>query len=196
MTVDEVMDEVRKDVAFYETSGGGVTFSGGEPAVHARCVQAVLSQCRREGIGTAVETCGHVPWENLESLVPFTDLFLYDVKHMDSRIHEVWTGVPNERILSNLRQLVAVRAEIVVRTPVVPGFNADPASVGEIAQHVAWLKRVLRLELLPYHNYGLAKYSRLGREYRLSDTRPPDAELMEELAGAARAFGVEVQVGG
>ena len=140
MTVDEVMDEVRKDLAFYETSGGGVTLSGGEPAAHARCVQAVLSQCRREGIGTAVETCGHVPWEHLESLIAFTDLFLYDVKHMDSHIHEAWTGVPNERILSNLRQLVALQAEVVVRTPVVPGFNADPASIGGIAQYVAELK--------------------------------------------------------
>jgi pyruvate formate lyase activating enzyme len=196
LSVEEVMREIRKDKAFYEASGGGVTFSGGEPVLHAPFLHAVLAAARRENIGTAIETCGHVPFAQLRTLIPVTQLFLYDVKHMDSDVHRRWTGLGNELILDNLRGLVAAGASVIVRTPVVPGFNADRRSISEIARFTAGLERVPRLELLPYHNYGEAKYARLDRKYRLHETRAPSLQLMQELGDAARSQGIAVQVGG
>jgi pyruvate formate lyase activating enzyme len=197
MTVAEVLREVEKDAVFYQASGGGVTFSGGEPALRAPFVAAVLAGCRERGFGTAVETCGHVPWEQLAELVPPTDLFFYDVKHLDPQVHRRHTGVSNELILENLRRLAGAGAAVVVRTPVVPGFNAEAAEIAAIARHVATLRPgVLRLELLPYHRYGSHKYGRLGRAYALDDVRAPSVALLAELAAAARAEGIDVQVGG
>lgn len=195
-TVEQVMTEIRKDKVFYDLSGGGVTFGGGEPAVHSEFVSQVFEASRDEGINTAIETCGYVPWDRLEQLRPHTDLFLYDVKHADPATHLAWTGVDNAMVFENLERLLLGGARITVRTPVIHGFNADRASIAAIASRLASLSAEVRYELLPYHRLGEQKYERLHRVYQLQDCTVPDEELMSELAGAAAECGLSVHVGG
>lgn len=161
MSVDEVLKEIIKDNNFYTRSQGGVTLGGGEPLLQADFAASILKACKRKGLQTAIETAGHVPWENIEKVIAYTDLFLYDVKHMDPKIHKQYTGVDNKLILSNLEKLVKKGVMIIVRTPVIPGFNNTKADIYNIAQHVAKLA-IKKLDLLLYHSYGKNKYNLLG----------------------------------
>ena len=123
MTVEEVMEIVMKDEVFYRHSGGGVTASGGEPLSQIVFLQQLFSQCKQQGVGTAIETCGYSSWAHFERILPYTDLFLYDIKHIDTEKHRKQTGVDNVLILDNFKKLCQNGAEIIVRIPVVPGFN-------------------------------------------------------------------------
>lgn len=179
MAVAEVLAEIEKDRPYYEESGGGVTFSGGEPTLQSDFLAALLAACKERGLHTAVDTACHVPWEILAALLPYTDLFLVDVKACDEDTHRGGTGVGNRRILDNVRRLAAADATLWVRIPVVPGFNADPAELGRIADFLAALPRVPPVELLPFHHLGAGKYESLGRAYPARDLKPPTDEAME-----------------
>mgnify|MGYP001540650927 FL=1 len=160
-TSDEVLAEVIKDKAFYDNSGGGVTFSGGECMLQLDFLREILDKCKSAGIHTAVDTAGNVPWESFEKILPFTDLFLYDIKAFGAELHRKGTGVSNELILENLKNLSG-RADIIVRIPVIGGYNDNDEEIRQIADFLKQIK-IIKAELLPYHAMGEHKYTALGR---------------------------------
>ncbi len=160
-TPAEVFAEVIKDKAFYDNSGGGVTFSGGECMLQLDFLCEILEKCKSAGIHTAVDTAGNVPWESFEKILPFTDLFLYDIKAFDAELHRKGTGVSNELILENLKNLSG-RADIIVRIPVIGGYNDNDEEIRQIADFLKQIK-IIKAELLPYHAMGEHKYTALGR---------------------------------
>ena len=187
MTVAEVLAEIERDRAFYDESGGGVTFSGGEPLAQPRFLGELLAACREREIHTAVDTCGYVAWEILDSLRPAVDLFLYDLKVMDEVRHRALTGVSNAEILRNLRRLAAAGHRIILRIPIIPGVNDDAENLRQTAALAQTLPGVGRVDLLPYHAAGTEKYSRLDKTYALTDTARPSEARMAEIAALLRA---------
>jgi pyruvate formate lyase activating enzyme len=185
MAVAEVLAEVEKDRAYYDDSGGGVTFSGGEPALQGDFLAALLRESKARGLRTAVDTAGHVPWETLAALLPHTDLFLVDVKAFEEETHRAGTGAGNRRILENVRRLASSGVELRIRIPVIPGFNAHATELGKIACCLAGLERVPSVELLPFHHLGGGKYESLGCAYPSQAIQPPSDEAM---AGFLRLF--------
>jgi pyruvate formate lyase activating enzyme len=185
-TAQEVFDEVLADRAFYESSGGGVTISGGEPLVQAEFTHAILELCKQQGIHTAVETNLGRPWEHVEPLLVVVDLFLVDVKLWNDAEHRRWTGVSNQHTLDNLRRLDAQGKPVIVRTPVVGGVNDRPEQIAAIAEWLAGLDHVLDYELLPYHPLGTGKYEALGLADPPATFHAPDAERWMQLKAAAR----------
>jgi pyruvate formate lyase activating enzyme len=183
MSVDEVLEAVEEDSSFYARSGGGLTVSGGEPIAQAGFVGALLEAARSRGIGTALETSGHCRWEDLRDVCKHVDQVFYDVKSADSAKHEAHVQVGNELILRNLRKLCEHFPDlpIVVRTPIIPGFNDSPEDVGAIARLVSDLPGSRRHELLPYHGFGEPKYRRLGKDYSLRGLEAPTEEQMARL---------------
>jgi pyruvate formate lyase activating enzyme len=205
VTATEVVAEVLRDRVFYETSGGGVTLSGGEPALQPDFAREILTLSKAEGLHTAIETCGSIPWSSLEALLPLTDLVMMDLKQMDADKHRAATGAGNERILANARQLAQTRKPLIFRTPVVPGVNDTPAEIAAMAAFVAELVALRAIEsngtgpadisweLLPFHRMAGDKYRSLGLEYRARDLNPPPKDHMAVLAETARASGVAVR---
>jgi len=195
MTVAEVMSELVRDCVFFEESGGGVTFSGGEPFMQPAFLRNLLEACREQGISTAVETCGMTDQGELLGMADKVDLFLYDVKLMDTARHGESTGVGNETILTNLAALAEVHAHVIIRFPVIPGVNDDSENVSLM---VAMMNRLgLRgIDLLPYHRIGTDKYRRLGRPYQLADLQPPGVEAMENIRRMFADACIEASVGG
>jgi pyruvate formate lyase activating enzyme len=195
-TAGSVMDEVRRDVLFYE-DGGGMTLTGGEPAQQPAFAEALLRLAHDEGIHTAIETCGHVPWPSLARLLPHLDAVLFDVKHMDSAIHRAFTGAKNKRILDNLRRLTAAGSPVVARVPLIPSFNASAESLRAIGEFLAGLRgQIIRVDLLPYHMLGRAKYDALARPYPWEGYARLTEEEVDGLAGVLRGMGLAVAVGG
>ena len=183
-TVDEMLREIVKDKAFYDNSGGGVTFSGGECMLYPDFLAEILAACRAAGIHTAVDTAGDVPFSRFEQVMPHTDLFLYDIKAYSEELHREGTGVRNGRILENLTRLSKLfRGDILVRIPVIPGFNADWDEMKRIAEFLNLLG-LSNVELLPYHRLGEHKYAALGRS--VSAYRIPTEKEMEELCALFR----------
>ena len=161
-SVDEVLKEVIKDKAFYETSGGGVTFSGGECMLQIDFLFEVLKKCKENGIHTAVDTAGHIQWDFFEKIIPYTDLFLYDVKTMDDDLHIECTGVSNKLIIENLAKLLKSGSAVWVRIPVVSGINDNEKEMTEIKHFFDVHGYPEEVELLPYHAMGEHKYEALG----------------------------------
>lgn len=181
MTAAEVMDEILKDVAFYKTSKGGVTFSGGEPLMQIDFLEDLLIKCKEHNIHTAIETAGNVSWENFKRIMPYTDLFLYDLKAAEPTLHKNVTGVDNHRCLSNLEQLTAGGAQVTVRIPVIPGVNDSEERIIEMKLFLDSLKKDVEVELLPFHKMGQSKYDSLELEYKAGAIEPPSQELMQRL---------------
>ena len=176
ISAGDLMAEIRKDQAFYENSGGGVTFSGGEPFLQPAFLEQMLRRCKDAGLHTAVETAGNVPWELLERMIPLIDLFLYDLKAIDPAVHKACTGVSNERILDNACRLrEACPEKLLFRMPVVPGYNDTQVSAA------ANFAAPCRLELLPYHRTGMGKYVALGMTYDLETVQCPSLEAMRTM---------------
>ena len=161
-TVDEVFDEVIKDKSFYETSGGGVTFSGGECMLQIDFLLEILEKCKENGIHTAVDTAGHIPWADFEKIISYTDLFLYDIKAMNDEIHKEYTGVSNSLILENLARLLKSNVGVWVRVPIIPGVNDSEDEMKKIKSFFEANGYPEKVELLPYHAMGENKYSAIG----------------------------------
>ena len=195
-TAGDVMQEVRRDAPFYE-DGGGMTLTGGEATMQPQMSEALLRLAKADYISTALETCGYARWPVFERLLPYLDLLLYDLKHVDNELHQTFTGLGNELILSNLRRLAALDAPVVIRVPLIPGFNASADSVRAIAGFVLELGGSINaIDLLPYHTLGQAKYRALGREYPWAGhNRLTEAEV-EALAGVVESCGLRVSIGG
>ena len=195
-TVDEVVETVERDLDFYEESGGGVTLSGGEPLVQREFAVELLRACRERGIHTAVDTSGAVAWKAIEDVRGHTDLFLYDIKHMDSDVHRDSTGAGNRRILANLEKLSGLGQALVLRFAVIPGFNDSDENVRRIGEFAAGLPRRHPLSVLPYHAGAADKYKRLNQSYTLGDIDPPGDDRIAEIAGILEGYGLEVKTGG
>ena len=194
MSVEEVMEEVRRDSMFYRESGGGVTFSGGEPLMQLMFLVELLEACKREGFHTAVDTSGQAEQAALEKIMEYTDLFLYDVKHLDPEQHRKFTGTSNELVLSNLA-LLRGRA-VVVRVPLVPGVNDDEENIRSMGEYVSGLE-FSDLCLLPYHKVGTEKAHRLNRETGLPFVaEAPTDESLDRLRGVFTEYGLSVKIGG
>lgn len=195
MSVAELMKEVAKDEPFYDQSHGGVTLSGGEPLLQDAFAEDFLKACKRKGYHIAVDTCGAVPWRAIERVLPYVDLFLYDVKLLDNAKHERYTQAPNKLILSNLRRLAVLCADIWIRMPLIPGINDDPIHIHHVGELVCelGLKEVF---LLPYHKMARAKYERLHLPYSLSSLEDPTEDVIAPLAGILRDQGLNVHIGG
>ena len=178
-TVDEVLKEVLKDKAFYETSGGGVTFSGGECMLQIDFLAEILKKCKENGIHTAVDTAGHIPFESFEKILPYTDLFLYDIKIFDSQKHKQYVGVSNELILENLKKLFERKAKLWIRIPIIPDVNDSIEEIQKIKDFLKTIGTPEKIELLPYHAMGENKYRAIGKEPQIFKT--PDAENMKRL---------------
>jgi pyruvate formate lyase activating enzyme len=195
-TVEEVMAEVERDAAFYEKSGGGVTFSGGEPLMQIEFLDALLRASRERHIHTALDTCGYAPWESIDRIRGTVDLFLYDVKLVDDTRHRELTGVSSEPIVENLRALSRHGHDIRLRFAVIPGVNDDEKTVREIGALASSLPALIGIDIIPYNRLGAEKYARLGRAYRLPDAPALSAERVAALAGILRSFDLDVNIGG
>ncbi len=176
VTVTEVLEEIKRDVPFYDQSGGGVTFTGGEPMAQTEFLKEVLLECRELQIDTAVDTSGFTSCENFYTIVPLVDLFLYDLKLMDETRHIKYTSVSNKLIINNLRKLAEMGAPIIVRIPLIPGINDDNENISLIGATLAEMPRPVGAEVMPYHDIGTAKYQALGMKYKLPDMYSPTDE--------------------
>lgn len=194
LRADQVLDIVLKDEVFYRHSAGGITVSGGEPLAQLQFLHDLLSGCKEYGIHTAVETAGHVSWETFERILPVTDLFLYDLKHMDEEKHLGSTGASNRQILQNLAKLASRGVEIIVRVPVVPQYNFSLAELEAIFTFVRSLSSIRELHLLPYHSLGASKYRALDREYGLTRDQPEDMAAMLRQAASLPTGDLRVRV--
>lgn len=190
------MAEIVKDAVFYDESGGGATFSGGEPLMQPDFLEALLDQCRQQEIHTAVDTCCQAPQSVVRKIAPLADLFLCDIKHMNPGKHRQFTGIENTQILENISLLARSNCPVIVRIPVVPGFNDTAEEIQAIVQFVKSLKTIQQIDLLPYNSGGVSKAQRLGRSGEIMQQRPPDQAVMQTFAADIRQAGFKVNLGG
>jgi len=192
-TVDEVMKEAKKDTLFYRNSGGGVTASGGEPTCQPKFLSELFRACKGAGIHTCLETCGYVGWQALEEVLEYTNLVLYDIKHMASNKHMKLTGVDNELILENAERIVEKGIPLIIRVPLIPEHNDSKENMRDLAEFATRLG-VHNIDLIPYHQLGVGKYERLGIEYTLTDTNPLQKDQVDSIKKNLESYGLEITV--
>ncbi|MEM2225865.1 MAG: glycyl-radical enzyme activating protein [Candidatus Bathyarchaeia archaeon] len=192
----EVLEVVGRDMKFYRDSGGGITLSGGEPLYQPDFSIEIVKGAKRMRIDTAIETCGHAPWEGaIKPLLPYADLILYDVKHSDPEAHRRYTGESNELILRNLKLIDAYGKRMVISIPLIPTVNMFEGVIRGIVKLIADLKSVEGVALRPYHGFGAPKYKLLGRDYQLGHINPVgEDELSYYKELISDALSVPVQV--
>ncbi|MCA1913478.1 MAG: glycyl-radical enzyme activating protein [Klebsiella quasipneumoniae] len=189
-SVEEIMATVLRDKPFYDRSGGGITLSGGEPFMNPGLAPALFEASHQAGIHTAVETCLHVPWKYIEPALPFVDLFLADLKHVDEAVFRQWTDGSARRVLDNLQRLAQAGKNMIIRVPLIQGFNASEADITAITDFAADRLRVSEIHFLPYHTLGMNKYQLLSQPYTAPD-KPLDApELLAFAQDYARSKGL------
>lgn len=198
ITVGEVMKTVEKDRPYYRRTGGGLTLSGGESLCQPAFARDLLRAAKEAGITTAMESMGCADYSVIEEILPYLDQYLLDIKHMDPKKHQEFTGRSNELMLENARKIAASgMTELSIRIPVIPGFNDTPEEIGAIAAFTKTLGNVKRMHLLPYHRLGQDKYEGLNRPYLMGNAEPPANETMQLLLKVAKAIsGIECQIGG
>jgi pyruvate formate lyase activating enzyme len=195
MSVEQVFSQVVRDKMFYDTSGGGVTASGGEPLLQPGFVCALFDECRKHGIHTCVETSGHAPATVLGQVLSRTDYVLYDLKLLDPKRHRLHTGRSNRQILANARIVADSGVESLFRMPLIPGITDTPENIRDLAEFLHSLeRRPLRVELMPYHRLGTNKYLTLDREYRLAGLETPTADHVASVVGKLEDLGVTCSV--
>jgi len=194
-TVSEVVDRVLRDRPFFEKSGGGVTVSGGEPLSQPEFTLALLKALKQQGVHTALDTTGFAPWAVVEAALPYVDLFLLDLKNMDSGAHKAVAGVQNERILDNARRIAAAGGKIQIRVPVIPRFNDSGENLHALGRFAEELgEAVTIVQLLPYHAMGVPKWERIKREGPVLETAAPSDKKISELRAILEEYGLTVQV--
>ena len=187
-TPEELLPELLADRRFYRESGGGVTVSGGEPLLQSAFCAALFRELKREGIHCAVDTCGNVPFRAVEEVLPYTDLFLYDLKQMDDALHRRWTGASNRLILENLRRISAAGKEFEIRIPVVPGVNDTEEMFQAAAAFLRDLPGLRAVKLLPYHDFARSKYTAVGRCDTMPHAAPPPQDQLAQWGELFRSF--------
>ena len=198
ITVREVMETVEKDRPYYKRSGGGLTLSGGESLCQPDFARDLLRAAKESGINTAMESMGCAPYETIEKILPYLDTYLMDIKHTNPAKHKEFTGRSNELMLENAKKIAASSmTNLVIRVPVIPGFNDRVDEIESIARFADSLPGVKKIHLLPYHRLGQDKYEGLGREYLMGDVLPPTNEKMETLRQTViRVSKLDCQIGG
>jgi len=194
-SISELIKEIKKDAVFYEESGGGVTFSGGEPLLQYEFLSKILSSCAENEIHTAIDTCGFAPWKNFEILIDNIDLFLYDLKFIDDKKHIKYTGVSNKIILENLKKLSNLKKRIFIRIPIISGINDDDDNIKRSAELLSKLK-IEQVNLLPYHKIGMEKYKRINKEYKMTGYEKPSNEKLMEIQSIFNDFDIKTKIGG
>ncbi len=195
MTVDEILEAVVADTLFYDSSGGGVTVSGGEPLMHARFVWCLFEKLHAQSIQTCLETSGHVDVSKFLEVLPVTDYVLFDLKLMDARNHRRYAGRSNASVLANARLLATSKKEFLFRMPLIPGINDTSENIRETARFLEGLgERARRIELMPYHRLGESKYASLGRRYRLHGLLPIEPAEVERARIEFERNGIECSV--
>ena len=195
-SVDDLFGVLIRDEEFYRTSGGGVTASGGEPLLQPDFCKQLFYKLKASGIHTAMETCGYAGWGSFEKILDITDLFLYDIKLLDGKKHEKWTGKNNDIILANIKKLSGLGKQIIIRIPLIPGVNDDDEEFRAIVDFVKSLKTIEEIHILPFHQIGSSKYDMIGRDYELSDLDVENSENIDHCENIARQAGFRVSVGG
>jgi pyruvate formate lyase activating enzyme len=196
LTVAEVLDVVERDREFYERTGGGVTFSGGEPFAQPHFLRELACAAKARKFHTAVETCGFVTWESIGPVLDCMDLVLHDIKHMNPESHVQGTGVPNGLILENLKRIDSAGKPVRARLPLVPGYNDSVDNIRATAAFLAGMANLQALDILPYHRMGEPKWGQLDRSYALHGVAPHTKEQLDILVDIVREYGVEVTIGG
>ena len=196
-TVRKVMEVVEQDRIFYRRSGGGLTLSGGECTLQAEFARDLLHAAKDSGFSTAIESIACCPYEKIEMLLPYLDTYLMDIKHTNPQKHKVFCGKENTQMLENIRKVAeSGQTELVIRTPVIPGFNDSPEEIRSIAAFAAKLPGVRQMHILPYHRLGSDKYLGLDREYPMGEVLPPSMDKMKLLQQVAEAEGLLCMIGG
>ena len=190
MTAEQLLATILEDRVFYQNTGGGVTVSGGEPLMQAGFCTELLGMVKQEGMETAVDTCGLVPWEAFVKVLPVTDLFLYDIKQMDPVLHKRDTGKDNSLILDNLRRLSGHGADIEIRIPLIPGLNDDVRFINEAGKFLSGLAHIRAVKILPFNALARSKYAALGKRDTLPEAAPPSEKDIGRVIGRLRAFGL------
>jgi pyruvate formate lyase activating enzyme len=194
MTIDEVFNEVKKDIGYYSKSQGGVTAGGGEALAQADFVTELFRRCRRIGVHTVLDTSGYSSLPALHKVLDEVDLVLFDVKVMNRQEHKRLTGRYNDVILRNARLIVAKGTPMIIRVPLIPGFNDSEDNLNEIARFVSELDNELHVDILPYHRFGENKYEMLDIEYQLTDVKPPDEEQIQKAKKIFERYGLDCGV--
>ena len=197
MSVSEIIDLIEKERIFFDQSGGGVTFSGGEPLVHKKMLIELLDECGKRGIHRAVDTAGNVSTETILEVAKRTDLFLYDLKMMDSALHKKWITAGNGKILQNLIAIADVGAHFIIRIPVIGGINDTDENIRQTAKFISELAGDKKeIHLLPYHSVAQNKYIKLGKPDNFEKLREPDKETLERAIAMFGEYGIRASVGG
>jgi len=191
-TVAELMDKISKDKPFFDKSGGGVTFSGGEPLLQGEFLREIISECKKQNIHVAIETAGKVPTETFMNIINDIDLIYFDIKHVDEKKHKTYTHSDNYLIKKNLEIISGLHKNIIVRIPVIPGFNSEEEDIMEIFNFLKNLKTLIGIELLPFHRLGESKYRFLDRIYKYEDVEPVGGETIEELKTYGMKLGLNI----
>lgn len=196
ITGDALMKNLERDISFFDQSGGGITFSGGEPLAQPEFLFELLKISKSHKLHTTIDTSGYATAEVIDQAAKLADLFLYDLKIMDDEKHYRYVGVSNQRVLDNLDRLACLGVPVIVRVPVVPGYTDDKENIEEMARFVAGFDRRYPVDLLAYHRAGADKYSRLGMSYQLEKTLAPPRLEMEEIASIFKGYQIPVMIGG
>jgi pyruvate formate lyase activating enzyme len=196
MSVNEVLDEVEMDISIFDESKGGVTFSGGEPLSQPEFLRELLTACQAKEIRTGIDTSGFISQSVLESIIPLTNLFLYDLKLIDEDAHKKYTGVSNVTILSNLELLVRSKKQVIIRIPLIQDITDTDENLSAIRQFVQRHPTIGRIDILPFHNIAKGKYERFGKSYTLNHAEPYDAQKAEQIRRYFQEVIPVVSVGG
>ncbi len=197
MSVDELMTEISKDQIFFDESGGGVTFSGGEPLMQSDFLKEILKTCQTMGFSTTLDTTGYAPPDVFLSICDFVDLFLFDIKFIDDQLHRKYAGVSNVNIISNLQNLVKQKKSLILRLPVIPGITDQGKNINEIMDFIVNLNHGgIKIDLLPYHKIARHKYEKLNKDYLMGETKEPLVDKMNHLKKKFELAGLPVTIGG
>lgn len=196
MSVDEVFTECTKETFFFKFHGGGVTLSGGEPLIQKDFCLSLLQKLRSEGINTAIETAGYVPFENVEAISKFVDTFLYDVKIISKEKRKTWLGVGAEYDIENLKRLSLIHNRIVIRIPLIPNVNDTNEEFNRIINYISEIDGIVYIQILPFHHLGAEKYKRIGVKYEMENVPLNDADRLTNCKKLLEEKGYKVDVGG
>ncbi len=195
-SVDDLVNEIKKDQIFYEESGGGVTFSGGEPLLQLKFLNEVLKCCKSIGIHSAVDTSGYVNESSFNRIYDYTDIFLFDLKLIDNELHQKYTGVSNKLIVNNLKALTEMGDKVIIRIPLIPGITDTEKNLSDLAVFIMKLKNINKIDLLPYNEIAKSKYKRFNKPSRLGDLKTQDEEQLNEIKNYFGDLDLEVSVRG
>ena len=196
MTVEELVTEAKKDSIIYKHSGGGVTLSGGEPLLQPDFTSKLVKALKEEGINIGADTCGYVPWSNIERVLPYIDFFLWDIKHMDPEKHKIFTGVPNKLILDNARSIAERNIPIYIRVPVIPGYNDSEDNLKAVSDFAIGLSSLVEVDILPMHHLGSARYESLNRPYPIANIPTIPANVLQKMKELVESYGLKCSIEG